>query len=127
MARGTTGAPRNASGQDTRNSRAPGFGDPGAEQDQTRSGGRSSPVLWLLPIISAGVALTVAQAVIYLLTQHANLTVNGQSEGILVVLVTALTLDIGRHVWWPSALARPGQRQQSAPANPEIMPVTDGP
>ena len=23
------------------------------------------------------------------------------------VLVTALTLDIGRHVWWPSALARP--------------------
>ena len=39
MARGTAGAPRNASGQDTRNSRAPGFGDPGAEQDQTRSGG----------------------------------------------------------------------------------------
>ena len=26
-----------------------------------------SPVLWLLPILSAGVALTVAQAVIYLL------------------------------------------------------------
>src|SRR6516165_11400313 len=25
------------------------------------------------------------------------------------VLVTALTLDIGRHVWWPSALARPGR------------------
>ena len=23
------------------------------------------------------------------------------------VLVTALTLDIGRHVWWPSALANP--------------------
>ena len=22
------------------------------------------------------------------------------------VLVTALTLDIGRHIWWPSALAR---------------------
>jgi RND superfamily putative drug exporter len=27
-----------------------------------------SPVLWLMPIISAGVSLTVAQAVIYLLT-----------------------------------------------------------
>jgi uncharacterized membrane protein YdfJ with MMPL/SSD domain len=207
VARGTAGAPRNASGQDTRNSRAPGFGDPGAEQDQTRSGGfgrliafvcgrRSkylvvvfwilvvaalgslagklqgaekkdasaylassaestqelneqnlfqsknlnpalivyvrdsgaaasaadevtifkgidttllyatlavvvglllltyrSPVLWLLPIISAGVALTVAQAVIYLLTQHANLTVNGQSEGILVVLVIGASTD----------------------------------
>jgi len=46
-----------------------------------------SPVLWLLPILSAGAALTVAQAVVYLLTQHASLTVNGQSEGILVVLV----------------------------------------
>ena len=30
-----------------------------------------SPVLWLLPIISAGVALTAAEAVIYLLIQHA--------------------------------------------------------
>ena len=39
MARGTMGAPRNTPGQDTRNSRAPGFGDPGAEQDQARSGG----------------------------------------------------------------------------------------
>jgi putative drug exporter of the RND superfamily len=52
-----------------------------------------SPVLWLLPIMSAGVALTVAQAVIYLLTQHANLTVNGQSEGILVVLVIGASTD----------------------------------
>jgi len=52
-----------------------------------------SPVLWLLPILSAGVALTVAQAVIYLLTQHASLTVNGQSEGILVVLVIGASTD----------------------------------
>jgi RND superfamily putative drug exporter len=52
-----------------------------------------SPVMWLLPILSAGVALTVAQAVIYLLTQHANLTVNGQSEGILVVLVIGASTD----------------------------------
>jgi putative drug exporter of the RND superfamily len=52
-----------------------------------------SPVLWLLPIMSAGVALTVAQAVIYLLTQHANLTVNGQSGGILVVLVLGASTD----------------------------------
>ena len=43
------------------------------------------------------------------------------------VLVTALTLDIGRRVWRPSALACPGQRQQSARANPESTPVTDGP
>jgi putative drug exporter of the RND superfamily len=52
-----------------------------------------SPILWLLPILSAGVALTVAQAVIYLLTQHASLTVNGQSEGILVVLVIGASTD----------------------------------
>jgi putative drug exporter of the RND superfamily len=52
-----------------------------------------SPVLWLLPIISAGVALTVAEAVIYWLTQHANLTVNGQSGGILVVLVLGASTD----------------------------------
>ena len=52
-----------------------------------------SPVLWLLPILSAGVALTVAQAVIYLLAQHADLTVNGQSEGILVVLVFGAGTD----------------------------------
>jgi putative drug exporter of the RND superfamily len=52
-----------------------------------------SPVLWLLPIISAGVALTVAEAVIYLLTQHVNLVVNGQSGGILVVLVLGASTD----------------------------------
>jgi putative drug exporter of the RND superfamily len=52
-----------------------------------------SPILWLLPIVSAGVALTIAEAVIYLLTQHANLTVNGQSGGILVVLVIGAGTD----------------------------------
>jgi putative drug exporter of the RND superfamily len=51
-----------------------------------------SPVLWLIPIISAGVSLTVAQAVIYLLTQH-GLVVNGQSGGILVVLVLGASTD----------------------------------
>jgi putative drug exporter of the RND superfamily len=51
-----------------------------------------SPILWLLPIISAAVSLTVAQAVIYLLTQH-GLVVNGQSGGILVVLVLGASTD----------------------------------
>ena len=51
-----------------------------------------SPVLWALPIMSAGVALTVAEAVIYLLTRH-GLTVNGQSAGILVVLVLGAGTD----------------------------------
>ena len=51
-----------------------------------------SPLLWLLPIMSAGVSLTVAQAVIYLLTKH-GLVVNGQSGGILVVLVLGASTD----------------------------------
>ena len=40
-----------------------------------------SPVLWLLPVISAVVALFVAQAVIYFLAVDAGLTVNAQSAG----------------------------------------------
>lgn len=52
-----------------------------------------SPVLWLLPVISAGVALTCAQAVIYLLARYADLTVNAQSAGILTVLVFGAGTD----------------------------------
>jgi RND superfamily putative drug exporter len=52
-----------------------------------------SPILWLLPVISAGVALTLAQAVIYLLAAHAGLTVNAQSAGILTVLVFGAGTD----------------------------------
>ncbi len=52
-----------------------------------------SPVLWLLPIIAAGVALTTSQAVIYLLAKHADLVVNAQSAGILTVLVFGAGTD----------------------------------
>lgn len=52
-----------------------------------------SPVLWVLPILSAGVALTAAQAFIYLLVDHTGLTVNGQSYGILTVLVIGAGTD----------------------------------
>ncbi len=52
-----------------------------------------SPVLWLLPVISAGVALTTAQALVYLLAAHAGLTVNAQSAGILDVLVFGAGTD----------------------------------
>src|SRR5262252_3424235 len=52
-----------------------------------------SPVLWLLPVVSAGVALITAQAVIYLLAAHAGLTVNAQSAGILYVLVFGASTD----------------------------------
>jgi putative drug exporter of the RND superfamily len=52
-----------------------------------------SPSLWLLPVISAGVALITSQAVIYLLAAHAGLTVNAQSAGILDVLVFGAGTD----------------------------------
>jgi putative drug exporter of the RND superfamily len=52
-----------------------------------------SPVLWLLPVISSGVALISAEAVIYLLAAHAGLTVNAQSAGILDVLVFGASTD----------------------------------
>ena len=52
-----------------------------------------SPVLWLLPVACVFVALTAAQAVIYLLARHAGLTVNGQSAFILTVLVFGAGTD----------------------------------
>ncbi|TCO23427.1 RND superfamily putative drug exporter [Kribbella steppae] len=52
-----------------------------------------SPVLWLLPVVSAGVALFAAQAVIYYLATEADLTVNAQSAGILTVLVFGAGTD----------------------------------
>jgi RND superfamily putative drug exporter len=52
-----------------------------------------SPVLWVLPIFSAVIALFVSQAVIYLLARHADLTVNAQSASILTVLVVGAGTD----------------------------------
>src|SRR5215468_8090684 len=52
-----------------------------------------SPVLWLLPVISSGVALIAAQAVVYLLAAHAGLTVNEESGSILAVLVFGASTD----------------------------------
>ena len=52
-----------------------------------------SPVLWLLPVMSAGIALTSAEALTYLLAKHAGLTVNAQSAGILYVLVFGAGTD----------------------------------
>ena len=52
-----------------------------------------SPVLWILPLGTVFVALTAAQAVIYLLARHAGLTVNGQTAFILTVLVFGAGTD----------------------------------
>ncbi|MDN4162421.1 MMPL family transporter [Nocardioides abyssi] len=52
-----------------------------------------SPVLWILPILSAAVAYTVSGGVVYLLAKHAGLTVNGQSQAILGILVIGAGTD----------------------------------
>ena len=52
-----------------------------------------SPVLWFLPVMTAGISLVSAEALIYLLARHAGLTVNGQSAGILNVLVFGAGTD----------------------------------
>ncbi|MEI5672032.1 MULTISPECIES: MMPL family transporter [unclassified Nocardioides] len=52
-----------------------------------------SPILWLLPIISAVFAYTVSGGVVYLLAKYADLTVNGQSQSILGILVIGAGTD----------------------------------
>jgi len=52
-----------------------------------------SPVLWLLPIVCAVVALMCAEAIIYLLARYADLTVTAQSTAILSVLVIGAGTD----------------------------------
>jgi RND superfamily putative drug exporter len=52
-----------------------------------------SPILWLIPVLGAVGALTVSQAVVYLLAKHAGLTVNGKSAAVLTVLVFGVATD----------------------------------
>ncbi|MBG0813079.1 MMPL family transporter [Planomonospora sp. ID82291] len=52
-----------------------------------------SPLLWLIPFFSAGVALACSRAGNYLLAEYAGLTVSGQSGGILLVLVFGIATD----------------------------------
>ncbi|HSV40153.1 MAG TPA: MMPL family transporter [Nocardioidaceae bacterium] len=52
-----------------------------------------SPILWFLPIVSAVIALMVSQGLIYFLAKYADLTVNGQSQAILSILVIGAGTD----------------------------------
>ena len=52
-----------------------------------------SPILWLLPIISAAVSYMIAGGVVYLLAKYADLTVNGQSQSVLGILVIGAGTD----------------------------------
>src|SRR4051794_15882937 len=52
-----------------------------------------SPVLWILPIFCSVVALMVAEGLVYFLAKYADLTVNGQSQSILSILVIGAGTD----------------------------------
>jgi RND superfamily putative drug exporter len=52
-----------------------------------------SPVLWLLPLVSVGVASQVAAGLVYLLARYAGVTVTEASSGIMVVLVFGIGTD----------------------------------
>ncbi|MEI6361732.1 MAG: MMPL family transporter [Actinomycetes bacterium] len=52
-----------------------------------------SPFLWLIPLVGAGMALSVASAIVYVLAKNDVLVLNGQSQGILTVLVFGAGTD----------------------------------
>ncbi|WP_045878105.1 MMPL family transporter [Pseudofrankia sp. DC12] len=52
-----------------------------------------SPVLWFFPLFSAGLALGASSLVIYPLAKHGALTLTGQSQGILSVVVIGAGTD----------------------------------
>ncbi|MBU6148427.1 MAG: MMPL family transporter [Actinomycetales bacterium] len=52
-----------------------------------------SPALWILPLFSALIALATAGALVYLLARADIVTLNGQSQGILFVLVIGAATD----------------------------------
>ncbi len=52
-----------------------------------------SPVLWLLPILSVVAALATSMGLVYFLAKYAGLTVNGQSQAILSILVIGAGTD----------------------------------
>ena len=81
-----------------------------------------SPVLWLLPLTTVFVALTAAQAVIYLLARNGGLTVNGQSAFILTVLVLGAGTDYA-----PLLTARYREELRRHDDRHEAMAVRAGP
>ncbi|WP_027860045.1 MMPL family transporter [Marmoricola sp. URHB0036] len=52
-----------------------------------------SPILWILPIFSVVVALASSLGLIYFLAKYADLTVNGQSQAIVSILVIGAGTD----------------------------------
>ncbi len=52
-----------------------------------------SPLLWIFPLLNAGIALVLSDAIIYLLGRYAGLTVDAGNTAILTVLVFGVGTD----------------------------------
>ncbi|EME15257.1 MMPL family transporter [Rhodococcus triatomae] len=52
-----------------------------------------SPVLWIFPLLSAGLALGLSSMIVYFLAKAEVVTLTGQSQGILMVLVLGAGTD----------------------------------
>lgn len=52
-----------------------------------------SPVLWILPLVSAVFALSTAGGIVYLLAKGKVIALNGQAQGILTILVLGAATD----------------------------------
>jgi RND superfamily putative drug exporter len=52
-----------------------------------------SPILWIIPLVSALFALTMAGGIVYLLAKNDIIDVDGQSQGILSILVIGAATD----------------------------------
>ena len=52
-----------------------------------------SPILWIIPLLSALFALSTAGGIVYILAKHNIIDVDGQSQGILSVLVIGAATD----------------------------------
>jgi RND superfamily putative drug exporter len=52
-----------------------------------------SPILWIIPLLSALFALTLAGGIVYLLAKNDIIDVDGQSQGILSILVIGAATD----------------------------------
>ena len=76
-------------------------------------------------LVLAGTFATLATLPLVILTEIGFTVALGVLLDTLVVrsvLVTALTLDIGRHMWWPSRLARPARRRRRGRAVRPALP-----
>jgi len=69
-------------------------------------------------LILAGTFATLGTLPLVILTEIGFTVALGVLLDTLIVrsvLVTALTLDVGRHIWWPSKLARPRAEEAVTP------------